>query len=113
MCFRRSWVLLFLVLGLDAVHSRFVLLRSARTPFGRERCLLDVLLVVEPPFIVTCPLRLSPVRLSTMSPKVTVGILDRLNLLGDYKMAEREEDTAQVWCGTNEQRLESKGGLRV
>lgn len=28
--------------------------------------------------------------------KVTVGILDRLGRLGDYKMAEREEDTAQV-----------------
>eukprot|EP00903_Cladosiphon_okamuranus_P011186 g10555.t1 len=28
--------------------------------------------------------------------KVTVGILDRLDLLGDYKMAEREEDTAQM-----------------
>lgn len=28
--------------------------------------------------------------------QVTVGILDRLNLLADYKMAEREEDTAQV-----------------
>ncbi|CBN79552.1 conserved unknown protein [Ectocarpus siliculosus] len=28
--------------------------------------------------------------------KVTVGILDRLNLLADYKMAEREEDTAQM-----------------
>lgn len=34
--------------------------------------------------------------LSCVSLQVTVGILDRLGRLGDYKMADREEDTAQV-----------------
>lgn len=30
------------------------------------------------------------------SGQVTVGILGSLGLLGDYRVAEREEDTAQV-----------------